>query len=146
MYFIFITIQTGLSTPEIQVPESGLPTTFSIQQPERKIIYNKITDLRTYGVPQPGPPLGPLGVAEVLLRRLLQHLPLLLQLPVLLALQDVHLRVVLEGTAGLHGQLVHPPVHDVLLEDQGAAALRGVETVGPVHVEDSGEVIRVLSS
>ena len=45
------------------------------------------------GVPQPGPPLGPLGVAEVLLSSLLQHLPLLLQLPVLLALQDIHLGV-----------------------------------------------------
>ena len=98
-----------------------------------------------YGVPQPGPPLGQLSVAEVLLRGLLQDLPLLLQLPVLLALQDVHLRVVLQGAARLHGELVHPPVRDVLLEDQGAAVLCGVETVGPVHVQDSREVVRVLA-
>lgn len=98
-----------------------------------------------YCVPQPRPPQGPLTVTEVLLCCLLQHLPLLLQLPVLLTLQDVHLRVVLQRTARLHGQLVHPPVRDVLLEDQGAAALRGVEAVGPVHVQDSREVIRVLA-
>ena len=54
--------------------------------------------------------------------------------------------VVLQGAAGLHGELVHPPVHDVLLQDQGTAALSGVETVGPVHVQDGGEIIRVLQS
>ena len=95
-------------------------------------------------IPEPGPPLTPLRVPEVLLRRLLQDLSLLLHLAVLLTLQDVHLRVVLQGTARLHGELVHPPVHDVLLQHQGTAALSGVETVGPVHVQDSREVIWVL--
>ena len=98
-----------------------------------------------YCVPQKRPPECPLSGTEVLLGCLLQHLPLLLQLPVLLALQDVHLRVVLQGSARLHGELVHPPVRDVLLEDQGAAVLCGVETVGPVHVQDSREVVRVLA-
>ena len=44
-----------------------------------------------YRVPEPGPPLPPLCVAEVLLRGLLQDLLLPHHVPVLLALEHVHL-------------------------------------------------------
>ena len=65
------------------------------------------------------------AAAEVLLISQL-HLQLLGgDIPVLLTLTDVNLRVVLEGTAGLHGELVNAPVLEVLLEDQCTAPLQG---------------------
>ena len=67
------------------------------------------------GVPEPGPPLTqPVG-SEVLLAGEL-HLQLLGgDVSVLLTLTDVDLGVILEGAAGLHGELVNTPVLQVLL-------------------------------
>ena len=77
------------------------------------------------------PHLSYATAAEILLVREL-HLELLGgDVSVLLALADVNLGVVLQGAAGLHRQLVNAPVLQVLLQHQGAAALRHVEH--PLH-------------
>ncbi len=55
------------------------------------------------------------------------HPPLCPPLPLLLLRADLHLRVVLQRAAGLQHHLVHAPVVKVVLEDQGAAALREVQ-------------------
>ena len=46
----------------------------------------------------------------------------------------VNFRIVLEGAAGFHHELVDAPVLHVLLDDQGAAGSRQVEGVRPVDV------------
>ena len=79
----------------------------------------------------PPPHLSYATAAEILLVREL-HLEFLGgDVSVFLALADVNLGVVLEGAAGLHRQLVDAPVLQVLLQHQGAAALRHVEH--PLH-------------
>ena len=76
-------------------------------------------------IPEPGPPLSHAAAAEVLLVGQL-HLQLLGgDIPVLLTLTDVNLRVVLEGTAGLHGELVDAPVLEVLLKDESTTPSQG---------------------
>ena len=57
-----------------------------------------------------------------------------------LVVADLDLRVVLEGAAGLHRQLVDAPVLQVLLQHQGAAALRHVEH--PLHKLEYKNIFR----
>ena len=86
------------------------------------------------------PHLSYATAAEILLVREL-HLELLGgDVSVLLALADVNLGVVLEGAAGLHRQLVDAPVLEVLLQHQGAAALRHVEH--PLHKLEYKNIFR----
>ena len=57
-------------------------------------------------------------------------------LPVELADTELNVRVILESTARVHQQLVHPPVLQLSLVDQGADLSIKVEAAGPVEVED----------
>ena len=90
--------------------------------------------MSAYGAPDPGSPLATLGVAEVLLLRLLHGALLGVQVPVLLALADVQLWEVLEGAAGLHAHVVHTPVLEVPLQHQRAASLSRVQLPSPERV------------
>ena len=62
-----------------------------------------------------------------------------------MSLTDVNLRVVLEGTAGLHHELVDAPVVEVPLQHQRAPSLHDVEHTRPDRVI-STNIIELVSA